>query len=54
MTMSGPGAEQVKKILGATWTIAEQVNQLRNLEGAGHGRTLPTGVTAGDGSACRA
>jgi len=38
------GAEQVRKILGASWTIAEQVNELRNLQGAGHGRTLPTGV----------
>lgn len=45
MTLAGPGAEQVRKILGATWTIAEQVNALRNLQGAGHGRTLPTGVT---------
>jgi hypothetical protein len=41
----GPGAHQVRKILGASWTIAEQVNELRNLQGAGHGRTLPTGVT---------
>jgi hypothetical protein len=45
MAMSGPGADQVKKVLGATWTIAEQVNELRNLQGTGHGRTLPTGVT---------
>jgi hypothetical protein len=45
LTIEGPGAAQVKKILGATWTIAEQVNELRNLQGAGHGRTLPTGVT---------
>ena len=44
MTLTGPGSEQVKKILGATWTVAEQVNELRNLQGAGHGRTLPTGV----------
>ncbi len=41
-----PGAAQVRKILGATWTIAEQVNELRNLQGTGHGRTLPTGVSA--------
>lgn len=40
-----PGASQVRKILGASWTLAEQVNELRNLQGAGHGRTLPTGVT---------
>ncbi len=41
----GPGAAQVRKILGASWTIAEQVSELRNLQGTGHGRTLPTGVT---------
>ncbi len=41
-----PGAVQVRKILGASWTIAEQVNELRNLQGTGHGRTLPTGVSA--------
>lgn len=40
-----PGHVQVRKILGASWTIAEQVNELRNLQGTGHGRTLPTGVT---------
>jgi len=40
------GAKQVRKILGATWTIAEQANELRNLQGTGHGRTLPTGVSA--------
>jgi hypothetical protein len=41
-----PGADQVKKILGASWTIAEQVNQLRNVQGTGHGRTLPTALSA--------
>jgi hypothetical protein len=40
-----PGSDQVRKIVGAAWTIAEQVNELRGLQGAGHGRTLPTGVT---------
>lgn len=40
------GAEQVRKILGASWTIAEQVNGLRNLQGTGHGRTLPTALSA--------
>ncbi len=40
------GATQVRKILGASWTIAEQVNELRNLQGTGHGRTLPTGVSS--------
>lgn len=32
--------------LQASWNIAEQVNVLRGLQGAGHGRTLPTGVSA--------
>ncbi|WP_430791299.1 abortive infection family protein [Actinoplanes sp. G11-F43] len=41
-----PGAKNIKAILQSTWTIAESVNQLRNLQGTGHGRTLPTGVTA--------
>jgi hypothetical protein len=45
LAADGPGAESVRKILGASWTIAEQVNVLRNLQGTGHGRTLPTGVT---------
>lgn len=29
----------------AGWKIAQQVNVLRGLQGTGHGRTLPTGVT---------
>ena len=40
------GARQIKSILQSAWTIAEQTNQLRGLQGTGHGRTLPTGVTA--------
>lgn len=40
-----PGAEQVRKIFGASWTIAEQVNRLRNVQGTGHGRTLPTALS---------
>lgn len=39
----GDGAAQVRRILGASWTIAAQVNELRNLQRTGHGRTLPTG-----------
>ncbi len=39
------GATNIKAILQSSWTIADQVNKLRGLEGAGHGRTLPTGVT---------
>jgi HEPN domain-containing protein len=39
-------AQAVKKILGAVWTIAEQSNYLRNREGTGHGRTLPSAVSS--------
>ena len=42
---SQPGGTQVRAMLGASWTIAKTANELRNLEGTGHGRTLPTGVT---------
>ncbi|MDC8993691.1 abortive infection family protein [Mycobacterium marinum] len=41
-----PGANHIKAVLQSGWAIAEQVNSLRNLQGTGHGRTLPTGVTA--------
>lgn len=40
-----PDTAAVKKILGAAATIADQVNHLRNREGTGHGRTLPSGVS---------
>jgi hypothetical protein len=43
---NSPGSKQVRKILSSAWMIAEQVNELRGLQGTGHGRTLPTGVTA--------
>lgn len=39
------GFEAVRSIHQSTWNIAEQVNALRNLQGTGHGRTLPTGIT---------
>lgn len=42
---TGPQTAAVKKVLGAAATIAEQVNYLRNREGTGHGRTLPSGVS---------
>jgi Abortive infection C-terminus len=42
-----PGAAEIRTILQSSWRIAEQVNGLRSLQGAGHGRTLPTGVTPG-------
>jgi hypothetical protein len=40
-----PGAKCIKTIVQSAWTIVEQVNVLRGLQGSGHGRTLPTGVT---------
>ncbi|WP_298209976.1 abortive infection family protein [Ferrimicrobium sp.] len=40
-----PGSKQIRAILQSSWTIAEQTNELRGLQGAGHGRTLPTGVS---------
>lgn len=42
----GDGSKAIKAILGSAWKIAKQVNVLRNLQGTGHGRTLPSGVTA--------
>lgn len=41
----GPAAEQVRKVLGSARNIADQVNEIRNVQGTGHGRTLSTGVT---------
>lgn len=40
-----PGFKAIRAIHQSSWTIAENVNNLRNLQGTGHGRTLPTGVT---------
>lgn len=40
-----PGHESVRAVLQSAWAIADQVNELRKIQGAGHGRTLPTGVT---------
>ena len=44
--VDAPGGEQVREILQASWSLARMSNVLRNLEGTGHGRTLPTGVSA--------
>lgn len=41
-----PGADAIRTIRQSSWKIAEQVNVLRGLQGTGHGRTLPTGVSA--------
>lgn len=40
-----PGFEAIRGIHQSSWTIAKNVNDLRNLQGTGHGRTLPTGVS---------
>lgn len=40
-----PGGKAIRTILQSSYQIAEQVNALRAVQGAGHGRTLPTGVT---------
>lgn len=40
-----PGASHVKSIYQAARTTTTAINELRNLQGTGHGRTLPTGVT---------
>ena len=39
------GGEEVREILQSSWSIARMTNTLRNHEGTGHGRTLPTSVT---------
>lgn len=43
--VSHPGGEAIRKILQASYQIADQINALRHVQGVGHGRTLPTGVT---------
>lgn len=40
-----PGANAIRAIHQSTWNIADQINTLRNLQGTGHGRTLPSGVS---------
>lgn len=40
-----PGGKQIRAIYQSAKTAALQINELRNLQGTGHGRTLPTGVT---------
>jgi hypothetical protein len=44
-----PGAKQLRAIYQSAKTTAEQVAELRNLQGTGHGRTLPTGVSPSAG-----
>lgn len=40
-----PGGKQLRAIYQSAKTTASTTNELRNLQGAGHGRTLPTGVS---------
>lgn len=40
------GSTQVREILQASWAIARMTNEVRNMEGTGHGRTLPTAMSA--------
>jgi hypothetical protein len=42
---ANPGGKQLRAIYQSAKTIASTVNELRNVQGSGHGRTLPTGVT---------
>jgi len=42
---TNPASKQIAAVLQAAWSIAEAVNQIRNQQGTGHGRTLPTGMT---------
>jgi len=43
---AAPGGKQVRAIYQSARTVVTSVNELRNLQGTGHGRTLPTGVSA--------
>ncbi len=44
--MTAAGAIEVREILQSSWTIVKTTNSIRNQEGTGHGRTLPTGMTS--------
>lgn len=43
--MTKPGANEVREILQSSWSIVRTTNLIRNDEGTGHGRTLPTEMT---------
>ncbi len=43
--VSKAGGKELRIILQSSWSIAEMTNQLRNREGTGHGRTLPTAIS---------
>lgn len=40
-----PGGRALKTIYSSSQKIAVEINSLRNAQGSGHGRTLPTGVS---------
>lgn len=41
-----PAAKAVREVFDGLWKVAKAVNELRNLEGTGHGRTSLPGVSA--------
>jgi hypothetical protein len=43
--MAKAGANEVREILQSAWLIVKTTNLIRNDEGTGHGRTLPTEMT---------
>lgn len=43
--VSQPGGKQLRAIYQSAKTAASTINELRNLQGAGYGRTLPTGIS---------
>lgn len=43
--LSQPGGRQLRAIYQSAKTTASTINELRNLQGTGHGRTLPTGIS---------
>lgn len=40
-----PNHATIRKLYQAIWQVAEQVNELRNEQGTGHGDTLPIGIS---------
>jgi hypothetical protein len=38
---STPGGPEIREILQSSWSIARMTNEIRNIDGTGHGRTLP-------------
>ncbi len=42
---AAPGGRQLRAIYQSAKTTAATINELRNLQGTGHGRTLPTSIT---------